>query len=110
MLSRLFTLFLEPISKSKKGVDEPLLFCPAQAKHEAFLVARGRHYSNEAEAMKRAQELMANEEEEAEGSHAEGSQGSMELDDDGEGETRRTGRGKVPPVPPLPNNINGVGK
>ena len=99
---------MEPISK--KGVDEPLLFCPAQAKHEAFLVARGRHYSNEAEAMKRAQELMANEEEEAEGSHAEGSQGSMELDDDGEGETRRTGRGKVPPVPPLPSNINGVGK
>lgn len=55
--------------------------------------------------MKRAQELMANEEEEA-----EVSQGSMELDDDVEGETPRTRRGKVPPVPPLPSNINGVGK
>jgi len=29
---------------------DPIL--PALAKHEAFLKARGRHYSNEAEAMK----------------------------------------------------------
>jgi len=77
----------------------------AQAKREAFLLARGRHYSNEAEAMKRAQELMAKEDEDA-----EGSQGSMEVDDDAEEEAVRTGRSKVPPVPPLPNNINGVGK
>jgi len=33
--------------------DEPMS-PEAQAKHEAFLKARGRHYSNEAEAMKRA--------------------------------------------------------
>ncbi|TFY62494.1 hypothetical protein EVG20_g6686 [Dentipellis fragilis] len=31
------------------------------AKHAAFLRARGRHYSNEAEAMKRAQQLMEDE-------------------------------------------------
>ncbi|KAF8638560.1 hypothetical protein AX17_002103 [Amanita inopinata Kibby_2008] len=36
------------------------------AKHAAFVSARGRHYSNEAEAMKRAAQLMAEEEEEDE--------------------------------------------
>ncbi|TFL00669.1 hypothetical protein BDV98DRAFT_569396 [Pterulicium gracile] len=35
-------------------------------KHAAFVRARGRHYSNEAEAMKRAQRLIDNEEEEEE--------------------------------------------
>ena len=82
-----------------------LPFCPAQAKREAFLLARVRHYSNEAEAMKRAQELIAAEEEEA-----VESQGSMELDVDAEEESPRTERCKVPPVPPLPSNTNGVGK
>ncbi|TCD70008.1 hypothetical protein EIP91_005258 [Steccherinum ochraceum] len=33
------------------------------AKHEAFVRARGRHYSNEAEAMKRAKQLIDDEEE-----------------------------------------------
>jgi len=33
----------------------------AAAKHAAFVKARGRHYSNEAEAMKRARELMEDE-------------------------------------------------
>jgi len=36
----------------------------AAAKHAAFVRARGRHYSNEAEAMKRAQQLLADEEDE----------------------------------------------
>jgi len=80
-----------------------LPFCPAQAKREAFLLARGRHYSNEAEAMKRAQELMKNEEEDA-----EGSPGSMEVD--AVEQAQSTSGSKVPPVPPLPSNINGVGK
>jgi len=79
--------------------------CTAQAKHEAFVLARGRHYSNEAEAMKRAQELMAQEEEDA-----GDSQGSMELDGDADEAAPRTGRSKVPPVPPLPSGTNGVGK
>ncbi|THH33482.1 hypothetical protein EUX98_g702 [Antrodiella citrinella] len=35
------------------------------AKHEAFIRARGRHYSNEAEAMKRAKELMDDEDSES---------------------------------------------
>ncbi|KAI0043152.1 hypothetical protein FA95DRAFT_1546767 [Auriscalpium vulgare] len=51
----------------------------AAAKHEAFLRARGRHYSNEAEAMKRAAELM--DEEDDSGSGAE---------------------------PPVPRKVNGV--
>jgi len=33
------------------------------AKHEAFVRARGRHYSNEAEAMKQAARLLAEDEE-----------------------------------------------
>lgn len=82
------------------------LFFPAQAKHEAFLLARGRHYSNEAEAMKRAQELIEAEEEDA-----DGSPDTMEVDEGADEDTPRTGRSKVPPVPPLPSNtINGVGK
>jgi len=36
----------------------------AAAKHEAFVRARGRHYSNEAEAMKRAAKMMDEEDEE----------------------------------------------
>ncbi|KAG6815660.1 hypothetical protein H0H87_012571 [Tephrocybe sp. NHM501043] len=51
------------------------------AKHAAFVRARGRHYSNEAEAMKRAAQLMDDD------------------DDEGEGENTR----EVPPVPRLPN-------
>jgi len=35
----------------------------AAAKHAAFVKARGRHYSNEAEAMKRARQLIDDEEE-----------------------------------------------
>ena len=89
----------------KKDVDKFFWFCPAQAKREAFRLARGRHYSNEAEAMKRAQELIKNEDEDA-----EGSPGPMEVDDDAEEEAHRTGRSKVPPVPLLPSNINGVAK
>ncbi|KAG8863753.1 hypothetical protein FRB96_007590 [Tulasnella sp. 330] len=41
------------------------------AKHAEFVRARGRHYSNEAEAMKRAQQLMADEEEEEDSSAQE---------------------------------------
>ncbi|KAG1873571.1 hypothetical protein DFJ58DRAFT_676424 [Suillus subalutaceus] len=37
----------------------------AAAKHAAFVRARGRHYSNEAEAMKRASKMVDDEEEEA---------------------------------------------
>ncbi|KAH8988756.1 hypothetical protein EDB86DRAFT_2945912 [Lactarius hatsudake] len=43
--------------------DEPMS-PEAAAKHEAFLKARGRHYSNEAEAMKRSTQLSDSEEDE----------------------------------------------
>jgi hypothetical protein len=91
---------------SKKNIDGLLPF-PAQAKREAFILARGRHYSNEAEAMRLAPQLPDDEDEDDD---AEGSQGSMELDGDVQEERPRIGRSKVPPVPPLPGNINGVGK
>ncbi|KAF7302112.1 Cutinase [Mycena indigotica] len=60
----------------------------AAAKHAAFVRARGRHYSNEAEAMKMAARLLR-EEEDDEGN-----------EDDAVDE--------VPPVPPLPPSVNGV--
>ncbi|KAF8494116.1 hypothetical protein F5888DRAFT_1795179 [Russula emetica] len=44
--------------------DEPMS-PEAAAKHEAFLKARGRHYSNEAEAMKRAAKLIEEEDDES---------------------------------------------
>ncbi|KAG5351186.1 hypothetical protein C0989_007619 [Termitomyces sp. Mn162] len=61
--------------------EEVEMDAEAAAKHAAFVRARGRHYSNEAEAMKRAAQL-------------------MDEDDDDEGE-----RGEVPPVPLLPANF-----
>ncbi|KAG7447597.1 uncharacterized protein BT62DRAFT_930612 [Guyanagaster necrorhizus] len=60
------------------------------AKHAAFVRARGRHYSNEAEAMKRAAKLMAEEDDD----NAEG-------DDDASDHS-------VPPVPPLSSKLNGI--
>ncbi|KAG6891303.1 hypothetical protein C0992_009184 [Termitomyces sp. T32_za158] len=54
----------------------------AAAKHAAFVRARGRHYSNEAEAMKRAAQLIDDED-----------------DDEGEGGSQ------VLRVPPLPANL-----
>jgi len=45
--------------------DEEDLSPEAVAKHEAFLKARGRHYSNEAEAMKRAAQLMEEEDDDS---------------------------------------------
>ncbi|GLB34145.1 putative protein phosphatase inhibitor 2 (IPP-2) [Lyophyllum shimeji] len=57
----------------------------AAAKHAAFLRARGRHYSNEAEAMKRAAQL-------------------MDEDDDEESSAP-----EIPPVPHRPNGIHHAG-
>jgi len=68
----------------------------AAAKHAAFVRARGRHYSNEAEAMKRAQKLL--EEEDDESSAADTNEATEDDDKSAEG---------VPPVPPLPS-VNGV--
>jgi len=45
--------------------DEEPMSPEAAAKHEAFLKARGRHCSNEAEAMKRAAKLMEEDEDES---------------------------------------------
>jgi len=42
-------------------VEEDEMDEESAEKHAAFIKARGRHYSNEAEAMKRAQQLMAQE-------------------------------------------------
>jgi len=73
---------------------------PATAeKHAAFVRARGRHYSNEAEAMKRAAQLMEDEEEEEETSspqEVEKTDESMEQDDsDASGEEPQTAGGQV---------------
>jgi len=63
--------------------DEPMS-PEAAAKHEAFLKARGRHYSNEAEAMKRSASFSDSEEEE---------------DSTGEG-------GAVPPLPKTNGSVS----
>ncbi|KAJ6561510.1 hypothetical protein DFH09DRAFT_1279268 [Mycena vulgaris] len=57
------------------------------AKHAAFVRARGRHYSNEAEAMKLAAKLLSEEDDDA-----------HDADDS-----------SVPEVPPMPVRMNGVG-
>jgi len=48
----------------EESSDEEPMSPEAAAKHEAFLKARGRHYSNEAEAMKRTAQFSDSEEEE----------------------------------------------
>ncbi|KAJ8515801.1 hypothetical protein ONZ45_g6830 [Pleurotus djamor] len=60
------------------------------AKHAAFVRARGRHYSNEAEAMKRAAELM--DEEDADSEDREGG-------DDGDDVPMKDA--EIPPVPKI---------
>lgn len=80
----------------------------AAAKHAAFVRARGRHYSNEAEAMKRAQQLMDEEDDDDDaqrGADGAGAEDDDEGDDYGaEGNTRA-----VPPVPPIPARLNLAG-
>lgn len=71
--------------------DEEILDEETVAKRAEFRKARGRHYSNEAEAMKRAQALMAAENDE---------------DDDGDSDMQNgptTTTNGIPPVPPLTN-------
>lgn len=85
-------------------VEEEEMDEEAAAKHEAFLKARGRHYSNEAEAMKRAQELL--KEEEDDDTSFDGDE--MEVDGQEPGEARPRGKKTIPPVPPLPK-VNGSG-
>ncbi|TFY80510.1 hypothetical protein EWM64_g3498 [Hericium alpestre] len=57
------------------------------AKHAAFLRARGRHYSNEAEAMKRAQKLMEEEDADADstvenGADTDDASADVSMEDD----------------------------
>ncbi|KAF9651738.1 hypothetical protein BDM02DRAFT_3110199 [Thelephora ganbajun] len=61
----------------------------AAAKHAAFVKARGRHYSNEAEAMKRARQLIDEDEEEISNLEKDSEDALMEE-------------------PPLPTKVNGV--
>ncbi|KZT71495.1 hypothetical protein DAEQUDRAFT_724010 [Daedalea quercina L-15889] len=52
------------------------------AKHAAFVKARGRHYSNEAEAMKKAAKLMEQDEEELEDEEVESASIDHSIDED----------------------------
>ncbi|KAH7102956.1 hypothetical protein BKA62DRAFT_698135 [Auriculariales sp. MPI-PUGE-AT-0066] len=73
----------------------------AAAKHAEFVRARGRHYSNEAEAMKLAAQLMEQEDDDENESGTNQSTDAMEDDDD-ENESAPRGRRGIPPVPPIP--------
>lgn len=83
------------------------------AKHAAFVRARKGHYSNEAEAMKRAAQLMEDEDDgDVSGSNAPSDTNDEDdsvYEEDGsdamEGQVR-TAR-TIPPVPPLPASVNG---
>ncbi|KIM29557.1 hypothetical protein M408DRAFT_328799 [Serendipita vermifera MAFF 305830] len=93
---------IDPIDNGE--VEEEEMDEEAAAKHEAFIKARGRHYSNEAEAMKRAQALLAEEEDD------DGSPEGDDMDLDGDNDDKERGHGKksIPPVPPLPKHVNGA--
>ncbi|PFH51343.1 hypothetical protein AMATHDRAFT_142898 [Amanita thiersii Skay4041] len=61
------------------------------AKHAAFVRARGRHYSNEAEAMKRAAQLMAEDDDDDDNDNEGGNNGNRQEDEEGEGEISSSG-------------------
>jgi len=73
----------------------------AAEKHAAFVRARGRHYSNEGAAMKRAKELIEDDEEEADadGAHPPHHEDAAFDEEEPSFEEPEA----VPPVPPLPN-------
>ncbi|ORY90174.1 hypothetical protein BCR35DRAFT_299736 [Leucosporidium creatinivorum] len=73
---------------SSTSFSQPNTYNPTARQHRRqFAQKRGGHYRNEAEAMKRAQALLAAEDEDSE-SGAEGGKG-----------------GGVPPVPKVPNGL-----
>jgi len=80
------------------------------AKHAAFVRARKGHYSNEAEAMKRASAMLDDEDDESRNaSDANDDDVSMaSVDGSEQGGARPAGR-VIPPVPPLPPKVNGNG-
>ncbi|KAB5595428.1 IPP-2 domain containing protein [Ceratobasidium theobromae] len=55
---------LQGLHGERGEIEEDELDEESAERHAAFVKARGRHYSNEAEAMKRAQQLMAQDEDE----------------------------------------------
>ncbi|EIN10846.1 hypothetical protein PUNSTDRAFT_119712 [Punctularia strigosozonata HHB-11173 SS5] len=62
----------------------------AAAKHAEFVRARGRHYSNEAEAMKRAQQLMEEEDLDEDSSVADAQSDVVSMEEDADNrETHR---------------------
>ncbi|GJJ07182.1 hypothetical protein Clacol_001382 [Clathrus columnatus] len=76
------------------------------ARHAAFVRARGRHYSNEAEALKRAQRLLAEEEEElAEDENKKSSE--EDIDEALDEHEDDDGPNGVPPLPSKPH-VNGI--
>lgn len=79
------------------------------AKHAAFVRARKGHYSNEAEAMKRAAAMLEDEEDESRNASDTNDDDSMISVDDSEEGGPRPSRRVVPPVPRLPTKINGNG-
>jgi len=84
------------------------------ARHAAFVRARVRHYSNEAEAMKRAQQLIVEEDDDVEGTWI----GEAEVEEPNEEEESRhddevinrvPGQHGVPPLPHQTGKVNGIG-
>jgi len=83
----------------------------AAKRHEEFLRARGRHYSNEAEAMKRAKELMAQEDDDMSGiPPVPGlpATSSFEGDDEGESMEYAVDEEAGGPVEDTAGEVNGV--
>jgi len=74
-------------------VEEEEMDEETAAKHQAFVKARGRHYSNEAQAMKLAAKLMAEEDEEEEAAETDSKADTASEDVSMED--------SVPPVPRL---------
>lgn len=112
----IFPCFLPPPFSSREKLTSsvslfpPFSPPPALVQRAHFKEKRGRHYSNEAEAMKRAQALIAagddeDEEEEERQRQIEEARvkGNTELNA-ANGGARRNGR-VAPPVPAIPNGF-----
>lgn len=70
-----------------------------------FAQKRGRHYSNEGAAMKRAAALLENEDDEEDVIEEQVVEANTEANSRGTADAGHDGMSAIPPVPPLPNGL-----
>ncbi|GAA5999881.1 uncharacterized protein JCM10292_003520 [Rhodotorula paludigena] len=87
-------------SDDEEDVDEETM-----EHRREFAQKRGRHYSNEGAAMKRAAALLENEDDEEDATEEQVVEANTEANSRGTAGAGHDGMSAIPPVPPLPNGL-----